>query len=49
MSILIKVSPAANIRRLAAIGLDAEDIVKLAGYHKTEVARALATKRPLKK
>lgn len=49
MSVWIKVSPAANIRRLAAIGLNAEDIVKLAGYPKTEVARALAAKRPLKK
>lgn len=49
MTVQIKVSPAANIRRLAAVGLDAKDIVQLTGYHKTEVARALAARRPLKK
>lgn len=49
MNVWIKVSPAANIRRLAAVGLDAGDIVKLTGYQKAEVARALAAKRPMKK
>lgn len=48
-SIAIKPSPAANIRRLAATGLDAADIIKLTGYHKTEVVRALNAKRPLRK
>ena len=49
MSIAIKPSPAANIRRLAETGLDAQDIKVLTGYSTAEIKRALSTKRPLAK
>jgi hypothetical protein len=49
MNIAIKPSPAANIRRLAETGLDAQDIKVLTGYSTAEVKRALSTKRPLTK
>jgi hypothetical protein len=48
MSIAVKVSPAAQIRRLFETGLDAEDIVKLTGYAPIKVREALEVKRPNK-
>ncbi len=49
MSIAIKLSPAAHIRRLAELGLDADDIKTLTDYSAAEIKRALTAKRPLKK
>jgi hypothetical protein len=49
MSIAVKPSPAANIRRLAETGLDTQDIRVLTGYSAAEIKRALSTKRPLAK
>ena len=47
-SIAIKPSPAANIRRLAATGMDAADIRVVTGHSAAEIKRALAARRPLK-
>lgn len=47
--IAIKPSPAANIRRIAETGLDANDIRHLTGYSAAEIKRALGTRRPIKK
>ncbi|UXN70865.1 hypothetical protein N8A98_06675 [Devosia neptuniae] len=49
LSIAIKPSPAANIRRLAETGLDAADIRQVTGYSAAEIKRALGTRRPIKK
>lgn len=49
MSVAIKLSPAANIRRLHETGLDADDIKVLTGYSAAEIKRALGARRPLKK
>jgi len=45
----IKPSPAANIRRLAEKGFNANDMKVLKGYSAAEIKRALSTKRPLAK
>ncbi|WEJ56909.1 hypothetical protein [Devosia sp. FJ2-5-3] len=49
MNIAIKPSPAANIRRLAETGLEAQDIKVLTGYSTAEIKRALSANRPLAK
>ncbi|MBJ6988200.1 hypothetical protein [Devosia sp. MC521] len=48
MGIAIKVSPAAQIRRLFATGLDADDIAHLTGYPAIKVKEALEAMRPKK-
>lgn len=48
LSIKVKPSPAANIRRLAETGLDADDIRQVTGYDAAEIRRALSARRPLK-
>lgn len=48
MTIAIKVSPAAQIRRLYQTGLEPDDIVKLTGYPMIKVREALDVKRPQK-
>lgn len=45
MSIAIKITKTAQIRRLHAAGLSAEDIVKVAGYPSSIVRNALIVKR----
>lgn len=49
MSVAVKPSPAANIRRLFETGLDADDIRAVTGYSAAEIKRALGARRPLKK
>jgi len=49
ISIAIKPSPAANIRRLAAAGLDSADIRAVTGYSAAEIKRSLNVRRPLRK
>lgn len=48
MSIAINVSPAEQIRRLFASGLDADDISHLTGYPANTVKEAIEAKRPQK-
>lgn len=48
-SIAIKPSPAANIRRLAETGLDADDIRQVTGYSAAEIKRALGARRPTRR
>jgi len=49
LSIAIKPSPSANIRRLAATGLDAKDIRAVTGYSAAEIKRSLNVRRPLRR
>lgn len=49
MSIEIRVSPSAQIRRLNQTGLNADDIIKVTGWPAVKVKAALAVKRPIKK
>lgn len=48
MGIAIKVSKRVHIRRLQAVGLDADDIIKLTGYPPAIVKETLAVQRPVK-
>lgn len=49
MGIAIKPPRAAQIRRLALLGLDAADIIKVTGYPASIVREALNVRRPIVK
>ena len=49
LSIKVKPSPSANIRRLAETGLSSYDIRQVTGYSDAAIKRALTSRRPLKR